>query len=63
MGTETRSVRGMRRKRQNCGVAVKLLPEWAGATCGVFYYQIREIDKAKEVLESNFRGSNAAVLM
>jgi len=32
--------------------AIELLPEWAGAysTLGVFYFQIGEIEKAKEVL-------------
>jgi tetratricopeptide (TPR) repeat protein len=43
--------------------AVELLPEWAGSysTLGVFYYQIGEIEKAKEVLD-RFRGSNAGGL-
>ena len=43
--------------------AVELLPEWAGSysTLGVFYYQIGELDKAKEVLD-RFRGSNAGGL-
>lgn len=43
--------------------AVDLLPEWAGSysTLGVFYYQIGEIEKAREVL-NRFKGSNAGGL-
>lgn len=43
--------------------AVELLPEWAGSysTLGVFYYQIGEIDKAREVLD-RFKGSSAGGL-
>ena len=41
--------------------AVDLLPEWSGgySTLGVFYFQIGQIDKAKEVL-SRFKNSNAS---
>ena len=40
--------------------AVDLLPEWPGgySTLGVFYFQIGQIDKAKEVLE-RFKNSSA----
>jgi tetratricopeptide (TPR) repeat protein len=43
--------------------AVDLLPEWAGSysTLGVFYYQIGQIDKAREVLD-RFKGSSAGGL-
>jgi hypothetical protein len=43
--------------------AVELLPEWAGSysTLGVFYYEIGQIDKAREVL-ARFKGSNAGGL-
>jgi tetratricopeptide (TPR) repeat protein len=41
--------------------AVDLLPEWAGSysVLGVFYYQMGQIDKAREVL-NRFRNSNAS---
>ena len=41
--------------------AVDLLPEWSGgySTLGVFYFQIGQIDKAREVL-SRFKNSNAS---
>jgi len=41
--------------------AVNLLPEWAGgySTLGVFYFEIGQIDKAKEVL-NRFKGSSAS---
>jgi tetratricopeptide (TPR) repeat protein len=41
--------------------AVDLLPEWSGgySTLGVFYFEIGQIDKAKEVL-SRFKNSNAS---
>jgi tetratricopeptide (TPR) repeat protein len=43
--------------------AVDLLPEWPGSysTLGVFYYQIGQIEKAREVLD-RFKGSNAGGL-
>jgi len=43
--------------------AVDLLPEWPGSysTLGVFYFQIGQIEKAKEVL-SRFKNSNAGGL-
>ena len=43
--------------------AVNLLPEWPGSysTLGIFYYQIGEIAKAREVL-ARFKGSNAGGL-
>jgi len=42
------------------GRAVNLLPEWSGAysTLGVFYFQIGDIDKARDVLK-RFKESNA----
>ena len=41
--------------------AVDLLPEWPGSysTLGVFYYQTRQYDKAREVL-SRFKGSHSS---
>jgi tetratricopeptide (TPR) repeat protein len=43
--------------------AVDLMPEWSGSysTLGIFYYQIGQIDKAREVL-NRFKGSNAGGL-
>jgi tetratricopeptide (TPR) repeat protein len=43
--------------------AVNLLPEWPGSysTLGIFYYQIGELAKAREVL-ARFKGSNAGGL-
>ena len=41
--------------------AVDLLPEWAGgySMLGVFYFQIGQIDKAKEIL-NRFKNSDAS---
>ena len=43
--------------------AVELMPEWSGSysTLGVFYYQIGQVAKAREVL-NRFKGSNAGGL-
>jgi Flp pilus assembly protein TadD len=43
--------------------AVELMPEWSGSysTLGVFYYQIGQVEKAREVL-NRFKGSNAGGL-
>jgi hypothetical protein len=43
--------------------AVDLLPEWAGgySTLGIFYYQIGQLEKARNVL-NRFKGSNAGGL-
>jgi tetratricopeptide (TPR) repeat protein len=43
--------------------AVDLMPEWSGSysTLGIFYYQIGQVDKAREVL-NRFKGSNVGGL-
>jgi tetratricopeptide (TPR) repeat protein len=43
--------------------AVELMPEWSGSysTLGAFYYQIGQVEKAREVL-NRFKGSNAGGL-
>jgi len=43
--------------------AVELMPEWSGSysILGVFYYQIGQVEKAREVL-NRFKGSNAGGL-
>jgi len=48
---------------QHLEQAVELLPEWVGSysTLGIFYYQMGQIDKAREVLD-RFKGSNAGGL-
>ena len=51
----------LQRPRQQFERAVDLLPEWAGgySTLGVFYFQIGQIDKAREVL-NRFKKSSAS---